>query len=64
MSRQPSYQGRYKSLLELAKAGKMQQFWCEEDLLYTKGRRLYVLLHGNLQRDILRECHDTKWAGH
>lgn len=34
------------------------------DLLYTKGHRLYVPLYGNLRREVLRECHDSKWAGY
>ncbi len=51
-------------LLELAREGKTRQFWCEDDLLYTKGQRVYVPLHDNLRREILRECHDSKWAGH
>ncbi|KAL6349642.1 hypothetical protein AAG906_041048 [Vitis piasezkii] len=39
-----------KSLIVLAHEGKTKRFWVEDDLLYTKGRRLY--------------CHDTKWVGH
>ncbi|PKI73202.1 hypothetical protein CRG98_006400 [Punica granatum] len=51
-------------LLELARKGKSRQFWCEDDLIYTKGRRVYVPLYDNLRRETLRECHDSKWAGH
>ncbi|KAL6312910.1 hypothetical protein AAG906_016058 [Vitis piasezkii] len=31
-----------KSLIALAHEGKTKRFWVEDDLLYTKGRRLYV----------------------
>ncbi|RVW28374.1 Transposon Tf2-11 polyprotein [Vitis vinifera] len=30
----------------------------------TKGRRLYVPKWGNIRRNLIKECHDTKWAGH
>ncbi|KAL3535723.1 hypothetical protein ACH5RR_004184 [Cinchona calisaya] len=52
-----------RSLLEYAKEGKIRRFWVEEELLYTKGRRLYVPHYGNL-RELMKECHDSKWAGH
>ena len=53
-----------KNMMEYAKEGKTRRFWLEGDLLYTKGRRLYVLLFGNLRRELLKECHDSQWAGH
>ncbi|KAG8386598.1 hypothetical protein BUALT_Bualt03G0164900 [Buddleja alternifolia] len=53
-----------KELMRLAKEGKTRQFWVEDGLLYTKGRRLYVPKWGNLRKDLIKECHDTKWAGH
>ncbi|KAG8372062.1 hypothetical protein BUALT_Bualt12G0027500 [Buddleja alternifolia] len=53
-----------KELRRLAKEGKTRQFWVEDGLLYTKGRRLYVPKWGNLRKDLIKECHDTKWAGH
>ncbi|KAL3499013.1 hypothetical protein ACH5RR_041745 [Cinchona calisaya] len=53
-----------RSLLEYAKEGKTRRFWVEEELLYTKGRRLYVPHYGNLRRELMEECHDSKWAGH
>ncbi|KAG8372904.1 hypothetical protein BUALT_Bualt12G0115600 [Buddleja alternifolia] len=53
-----------KELMRLAKEGKTRQFWVEDGLLYTKGRRLYVPKWGNLWKDLIRECHDTKWTGH
>ncbi|TYK15933.1 reverse transcriptase [Cucumis melo var. makuwa] len=39
-------------------------FWVEEDLLVTKGNRLYVPRAGDLRKKLLYECHDTLWAGH
>ncbi|RVW57778.1 Transposon Tf2-8 polyprotein [Vitis vinifera] len=53
-----------KSLIALAHEGKTKRFWVENDLLYTKGRRLYVPKWGNIRRNLINECHDTKWAGH
>ncbi|KAA0051359.1 reverse transcriptase [Cucumis melo var. makuwa] len=50
--------------MNLAKAGKTRQFWVEEDLLVTKGNRLYVPRAGDLRKKLLYECHDTLWAGH
>ncbi|RVW62476.1 Transposon Ty3-I Gag-Pol polyprotein [Vitis vinifera] len=43
---------------------KTKRFWVEDDLLYTKERRLYVPKWGNIRRNLIKECHDTKWAGH
>ena len=32
--------------------------------MWAKGGRLYVPRAGDLRRALLRECHDTLWAGH
>ncbi|RVW50368.1 Transposon Tf2-2 polyprotein [Vitis vinifera] len=53
-----------KSLIALAHEGKTNRFWVEDGLLYTKGRRLYVPKWGNIRQNLIKECHDTKWAGH
>ncbi|KAE8681498.1 Detected protein of unknown function [Hibiscus syriacus] len=53
-----------RELVKLASDGKTQRFWVEDGLLYTKGRRIYVPKWNNLRRDLIKECHDTKWAGH
>ena len=53
-----------QNVMNLAKAGKTRQFWVEEDLLVTKGNRLYVPRAGGLRKKLLYECHDTLWAGH
>ena len=42
----------------------MRRFWVEDGLLYTKGKRLYVPKWGNIRRNLIKECHDSKWAGH
>ncbi|KAL5831904.1 hypothetical protein ACOSQ4_017258 [Xanthoceras sorbifolium] len=28
------------------------------------GNRLYVPKFGNLRKNLIKECHDTKWVGH
>ncbi|KAI5674227.1 hypothetical protein M9H77_14591 [Catharanthus roseus] len=33
-------------------------------MLYTKGNQLFVPKWGNLQRELIKECHDSKWVGH
>ena len=53
-----------KQLVSLVQQGKSKRFWVEDGLLYTKGRRVYVPKWGNLRRNLIKECHDTKWAGH
>ena len=53
-----------KSLIALAHEGKTKRFWVEDGLLYTKGRRLYVPKWGKIRRNLIKECHDTKWARH
>ncbi|CAL9106329.1 unnamed protein product, partial [Musa textilis] len=32
--------------------------------VYTKGNRVYVPRVDNLRRELLKECHDSLWAGH
>ncbi|KAI5648407.1 hypothetical protein M9H77_34412 [Catharanthus roseus] len=53
-----------KNLIVLVMAGKTRHFWLEEGMLYTKGNRLFVPKWGNLRRELIKECHDSKWAGH
>ena len=53
-----------KSLISLAFEGKTRRFWVEDGLLYTKDKRLYVPKWGNIIRNLIKECHDSKWAGH
>ncbi|KAA0063459.1 reverse transcriptase [Cucumis melo var. makuwa] len=45
-----------QNVMNLVKAGKTRQFWVEEDLLVTKGNRLYVPRAGDLRKKLLYEC--------
>ncbi|XP_054818995.1 uncharacterized protein LOC129318287 [Prosopis cineraria] len=51
-------------LMELAKEGKTKRFWVDDDILYTLGRHMYVPKWANLRKELIKECHDSKWAGH
>ena len=53
-----------KKLMELAAQGKTRRFWVEDGLLLTSGRRVYVPKFGSIRRRIIKESHDTPWAGH
>lgn len=53
-----------KTILAYVNHGKTRRFWTEDGLLYAQGNRIYVLAHGGLQREILKECHDPTWEGH
>ncbi|TQE13902.1 hypothetical protein C1H46_000533 [Malus baccata] len=50
--------------MEFVKDGKTRRFWLEDGLLYTKGKRIYIPKWGSLRKEILKECHDSMWAGH
>ncbi|KAJ7961417.1 Retrotransposon protein, putative, Ty3-gypsy subclass [Quillaja saponaria] len=53
-----------QAIINLAKEGKTRQFWVEDGLLMAKGSRLFVPKAGDLRRTLMKECHDTLWAGH
>ncbi|KAI5652374.1 hypothetical protein M9H77_29561 [Catharanthus roseus] len=53
-----------KNLIALVMEGKTRCFWLEKGMLYTKGNRLFVPKWGNLRRELIKECHDSEWAGH
>ncbi|GKV33019.1 hypothetical protein SLEP1_g41575 [Rubroshorea leprosula] len=53
-----------KSLMEMAREGKTRRFWCNDGALYTVGNRLYIPKWENLRRELMKECHDSRWAGH
>ncbi|KAE8694701.1 RNA-directed DNA polymerase-like protein [Hibiscus syriacus] len=36
----------------------------EGELLYHRGHRLFVPRYGKLRKELMKECHDSKWAGH
>ncbi|KAH0698711.1 hypothetical protein KY284_012926 [Solanum tuberosum] len=48
-----------KQLLVLAQQGKVKKFWEENSLMYTTGKRVYVLRWANLRRTMIKEGHDT-----
>ncbi|GJR42125.1 transposon Tf2-2 polyprotein [Tanacetum coccineum] len=50
-----------KKIIALAKDGRTRRFWLKGDMLFTKGDRPLQKWGG---RVILKECHDSKWAGH
>nr|XP_018621835.1 uncharacterized protein LOC108942866 [Nicotiana tomentosiformis] len=53
-----------KQLIKLVNQGNTRHFWVEDDLLLTTGWRVYVPKFGDIRRQIIRESHDTMWAGH
>ena len=53
----------YEKLRQEVRDGLNIKYWIEDELLVAKGGRLYVPM-GNLRKELLRETHDTKWAGH
>ncbi|KAK3010650.1 hypothetical protein RJ639_011815 [Escallonia herrerae] len=63
-SRRPYQDPVAQQLLKLIESGKTQQFWQEDGLLMTKGRRVYVPRVDDLRRTLIREYHDTFWPGH
>ncbi|WMV08473.1 hypothetical protein MTR67_001858 [Solanum verrucosum] len=44
--------------------GTMRWYWIEDDLLHFKGGRIVVPNGGGLRKDLMKEAHDTTWAGH
>ncbi|KAJ7971607.1 Retrotransposon protein, putative, Ty3-gypsy subclass [Quillaja saponaria] len=53
-----------QAIINLAKERKTRQSWVEDGLLMAKGSRLFVPKAGDLRRTLMKECHDTLWAGH
>ncbi|KAH9670137.1 Endonuclease [Citrus sinensis] len=53
-----------KDLLDKVLEGRTRRFWQEEGILLTKGDRLFVPRWGNLRREVIKDCHDSKWADH
>nr|GEV54814.1 hypothetical protein CTI12_AA187700 [Tanacetum cinerariifolium] len=51
-------------IITLVKDEKTRRFWLKGDMLFTKGDRIYVSKWGDLRRVILKEYHDSNWAGH
>ena len=48
----------------LLRRARPVDFWEEDDLILTKGKRIYVPSYDNLRREVMKECHDSRWAGH
>ncbi|RVW60175.1 Transposon Tf2-2 polyprotein [Vitis vinifera] len=53
----------YGRLKQQVKKGVIMRYWLEGDLLVAKGGRWYVPT-GDRRKELLRETHDAKWAGH
>ncbi|KAE8689123.1 hypothetical protein F3Y22_tig00110943pilonHSYRG00133 [Hibiscus syriacus] len=51
-------------IIDGAKEGRTREFWLEGDLLYHRGHRLFVPRYGKLRKELMKECHDSKWVGH
>jgi len=43
--------------------GLMRRYWLEDELLYAKAGKLFVL-SGKIRRELLKETYDPQWAGH
>ncbi|KAJ0031788.1 hypothetical protein Pint_13111 [Pistacia integerrima] len=54
----------YKDLVAQVQNGTIRRYWLEDGLLYAKGDRLFVPSKGGLRRVLLKEVHDSPWAGH
>ena len=50
-------------MVEQVKEGTTRRYWLENELLYFIGGKLYVP-SSKLRRELLKETHDIKWAGH
>ncbi|KAA3480646.1 reverse transcriptase [Gossypium australe] len=53
-----------KSLIKLSNEGKTRRFLLDRELLYTHGHHLYVTYYAKLRKEVMKECHDSRWAGH
>ena len=53
-----------KKIMQLAAQGQTKRSWVEDKFLLTTGRRIYVPKFGFIRRRIIKESHDTPWAGH
>lgn len=53
-----------QTIVKLVTEGKSSRFWIEDGLLMTKGSCMFVPKVDGLREMLMRECHDTLWAGH
>ena len=44
--------------------GTIRRYWIEDDLLYFKRGRIVVPNQGGLRKDLMKEAHNSAWAGH
>jgi len=49
----------YKKMVELVREGTIRRYWLEQDLLYTKGGRIFVP-KGELRKYLMMETHDPQ----
>ena len=52
-----------KNIVKQIKEGKTRKFFLRDGFLFF-GNRLYVPKSSGLRRHLLKECHDSPWAGH
>ncbi|CAL1401302.1 unnamed protein product [Linum trigynum] len=53
-----------KTIAEYIKQGKTRRFWMKDGLIMTKRERVFVPRWANLRKEIMKDFHDSKWAGH
>lgn len=53
-----------KYMLGKVLEGKIKWFWQDEGILLSKGDRLFMYRWGNLQKEVIKEWHYSKWANH
>jgi len=51
------------NIVKQIKEGKTQKFFLRDGFLFF-GNQLYVPKSSRLRRHLLKECHDSPWAGH
>ena len=54
----------YQKLVKEVQEGVVRRYWLEDGLIHSKGNMLFVPKVGGLRRELLKETHDTQWAGH
>jgi len=52
-----------QNIMKQIKEGKTRKFFLRDGFLFF-GNRLYVPKSSRLRRHLLKECHDSPWAGH
>lgn len=53
-----------KNITTLVNECKTRQFWLRGRLLYIMGDRLYMSKWDDLHKELIEECHNSKWVGH